>query len=483
MSDPSPSVAASKAKPVVTRFAPSPTGYLHIGGARTALFNWLYARRTGGRYLVRIEDTDRARSTPEAVQAIFDGLGWLGLLGDGEPVFQFARAGRHAEAARAAVATGRAYLCHLSADEEAALKDTAKAQGRAFRSPWRDRTDADPARPHTVRLRAPDDGVILIDDQVQGEVRIAAREIDDLVLLRTDGTPTYMLAVVVDDHDMGVTHVIRGDEHLTNAARQTAILQAFGWKVPVYAHIPLIHGADGAKLSKRHGALSVFEYRDLGYLPEALCAYLLRLGWSHGDLDIVSKEEATALFDLSGVGRGPSRLDLDKLGHVNQQFLRAADPDRICDLTLAAYAGRNTPVSPQGAARLRGAVPALVQRARTIVDMADEAWFAVRPRPVPLDDNAQGQLGDEQRARLARLRTALAGLGDWTDEALKTALADFAAAEGVGFGKIGPSLRAALTGGATAPELAVALRILGQEESLARLADVADATPAAAERV
>lgn len=483
MSVSAPSATAPTAGSVVTRFAPSPTGYLHIGGARTALFNWLYARRTGGRYLVRIEDTDRARSTPEAVQAIFDGLGWLGLLGDGEPVFQFARAGRHREAALAAVAGGGAYLCHLSAEEDAALKDEAKAQGRAFRSPWRDRTDADPSRPHTVRLRAPDDGVIVIDDQVQGEVKIAAREIDDLVLLRTDGTPTYMLAVVVDDHDMGVTHVIRGDDHLTNAARQTAILRAFGWQVPVYAHIPLIHGADGAKLSKRHGALSVFEYRDMGYLPEALCAYLLRLGWSHGDLDIIAKEDAAALFDLSGIGRGPSRLDLDKLGHVNQHFLRAADPDRVANLTLQAFGLRNTPVAPQGQARLRGAVPALTQRARTILDMADEAWFAVRPRPVPLDEKAQGQLGPEQRARLSRLRIALSAVVDWTDDALKTALADFAAAEGIGFGKIGPGLRAALTGGAPAPELAVALRILGQEESLGRLADVADAASAVAERV
>ncbi len=483
MSDPSPSNAASMAGTVVTRFAPSPTGYLHIGGARTALFNWLYARRHGGRYLVRIEDTDRARSTPEAVQAIFDGLGWLGLLGDGEPVFQFARAGRHAEAARAAVATGGAYRCHLTPDEEAALKDAAKGEGRAFRSPWRDRTDSDESRPHTVRLRAPDDGVIAIDDQVQGLVQVQAREIDDLVLLRTDGTPTYMLAVVVDDHDMGVTHVIRGDDHLTNAARQTAIIRALGWSVPVYAHIPLIHGADGAKLSKRHGALSVFEYRDLGYLPEALCAYLLRLGWSHGDLDIVSKEDAAALFDLAGVGRGPSRLDLDKLGHVNQHFLRAADPDRIADLTLAAYDRRNKPVSPAGEARLRAGVPALTQRARTIEALADEAWFAIRPRPVPLDEKAQNQLPPEARARLGRLAAALGTVTDWTDDALKAALADFAAAEGVGFGKIGPSLRAALTGGAPAPELAVALRILGQEESLARLADVADAASTAAERV
>lgn len=480
MSDPSPSLAASSARPVVTRFAPSPTGYLHIGGARTALFNWLYARRHGGRYLVRIEDTDRARSTPEAVQAIFDGLGWLGLLGDGEPVFQFPRASRHAEAALAAVATGRAYRCYLSAEDEAALKEAAKAEGRAFRSPWRDRTDGDPALAHTVRLRAPDDDAVIIDDQVQGEVSIAARDIDDLVLLRSDGTPTYMLAVIVDDHDMGVTHVIRGDEHLINAARQTAILDAFGWTVPVYAHIPLIHGADGAKLSKRHGALSVFEYRDMGYLPEALCAYLLRLGWSHGDLDIVSKEEASALFDLSGIGRGPSRLDADKLGHVNQHFLRAADPDRIADLTLAAYDRRNKPVSPKGEARLRNGVPAFVQRARTIEAVADEAWFAVRPRPVPLDEKAQGQLPQEARARLGRLAQTLSALTDWTDETLKTALADFAAAEGVGFGKIGPSLRAALTGGAPAPELAVALRILGQEEALARLADVADAASAAA---
>jgi glutamyl-tRNA synthetase len=286
---PTPDQPQAVNRPVVTRFAPSPTGFLHIGGARTALFNWLFARRYGGSFVLRIEDTDRARSTDAAVAAILNGLSWLGLDWDGQTVFQFARSGRHAEAARGLIATGGAFRCYLAAEEEAALKEEARAAQRAFRSPWRDRTDGDPSAPHTVRLRAPaSDAQIVIDDQVQGQVVFKGKEIDDLILLRTDGTPTYMLAVVVDDHDMGITHVIRGDDHLTNAGRQLALIQRFGWPAPIYAHIPLIHGDDGKKLSKRHGALGVEEYRDMGYLPEALRAYLLRLGWSHGDLDIVS---------------------------------------------------------------------------------------------------------------------------------------------------------------------------------------------------
>jgi glutamyl-tRNA synthetase len=453
----------------VTRFAPSPTGFLHIGGARTALYNWLYARKHGGRFLLRIEDTDRERSTQAAVDAIFEGLSWLGLMGDGEPLFQFARAGRHAEAALELVRRGGAYRCYLPPEEEAALKEAAKAQGLAFRSPWRDRTDGDPAARHVVRLKAPSDGDLLIEDQVQGPVRIAAREIDDLILLRSDGTPTYMLAVVVDDHDMGVTHVIRGDDHLVNAARQMAIIQGFGWAVPVYAHIPLIHGPDGAKLSKRHGALGVDAYRDMGFLPEAMLAYLLRLGWSKGDLDILTLEEAVREFDLSGVNKAPGRLDFAKMESVNAHFMRRADDARLAALTLAAMEARGWALSPAARARVQAGVGALKERARTVLELADQARFLLAP-DAP-DDKAARQLGAEGApTRLGRLEAALTAIEAWDAETLKAALADFATAEGVGFGQVGPLLRAALTGGAPAPDLGVALALLGREESLARIA-------------
>jgi glutamyl-tRNA synthetase len=463
------SAAPPKPDGVVTRFAPSPTGYLHIGGARTALYNWLYARKHGGRFLLRIEDTDRERSTDAAVAAIFDGLGWLGLMGDGEPLFQFARAPRHAAAAEELVARGGAYRCFLAPEEEAALKEAARAEGRPFRSPWRDRTDGEPAARHVVRLKAPSDGDILIDDQVQGTVRIAAREIDDLILLRSDGTPTYMLAVVVDDHDMGVTHVIRGDDHLVNAARQTAIIQGFGWQVPVYAHIPLIHGPDGAKLSKRHGALGVDAYRDMGFLPEAMLAYLLRLGWSKGDLDILTLDEAIAEFDLSGVNKAPGRLDFAKMESVNAHFIRRAGSDRLAALTLAALEARGAVVDDSAADRVQAGVGALKERAKTVLELADQARFLLAP-DAPDEKAAKLIAAEGARARLARLEATLTAVAAWDAETLKAAIGAFAASEGVGFGQVGPLLRAALTGGAPAPDLGVAMALLGREECLARIA-------------
>lgn len=456
---------------VVTRFAPSPTGYLHIGGARTALFNWLYAKRMGGQFLLRIEDTDRARSSRDAIDAILDGMDWLGLKADQPPIFQFARADRHREAAEAMIVRGGAFRCYADSAEVDAMRAAAHAEGRALRSPWRDRTDA-PDRPFVVRLRAPDDGEIVNDDLVQGRVSIKARDIDDLVLLRADGTPTYMLSVVVDDHDMGITHVIRGDDHLTNAARQIPIFQAMGWAPPCYAHIPLIHGADGAKLSKRHGALAVQAYREMGYLPEGLAAYLMRLGWSPGDDTILSKEEAVDRFDLAQVGKAPARLDFDKLGHVNAHFIRTAEDDRLATLLFEHIATqKNWQVSAAGEARARAAIPALKVRAKTIAELADQALFLVRERPLELDAAAQKLVKDEVKARLRRLRDDLASHSAWDGASLADKLKAFAAAEGVGMGQVGPGLRAVLTGGAPAPDLGQVLEFLGRDEALARIGD------------
>jgi glutamyl-tRNA synthetase len=483
---------------VVTRFAPSPTGYLHIGGARTALFNWLFARRHGGRFLLRIEDTDRARSTEGAIAAILDGIDWLGVAPDEAPLFQFARAPRHREAAEAMVARGTAFRCYvpletLNAQREAAralqerardkeLPDTERAKLKAeaeaalapFRSPYRDGAPPPSSHaPFVIRLRAPDAGEIVNHDLVQGDVRIAARDIDDLVLLRADATPTYMLAVVVDDHDMGVTHVIRGDDHLTNAARQIPIFAAMGWTAPQFAHIPLIHGQDGAKLSKRHGAAAVQEYRELGYLPEALCAYLVRLGWSPGDDDrILSKEDAAPLFDLARVQRSPARLDLEKLGSVNAHFLKAADDARLAALLEAHGASdKGWTMDVCKRERLRAATPILKARAKTLLEMAEQARFLVTDRPITLDAAAQKVINDDVLIRLRRLKDVLNAAPNWSQDGLAALLKDFAGAEGVGMGQIGPGLRAALTGGAPSPDLALTLALLGREESLARIGD------------
>ncbi len=464
--------------PVVTRFAPSPTGSLHIGGARTALFNYLYAKGRGGKFLIRVEDTDRERSTDAAVEAIFDGLSWLELFADEEPVFQFARADRHREVVQTLVETGHAYRDYTSAEETGALRDAAKAARATFESPWRDRdpTEGDPAQPHVVRFRRPLPATVTVEDRVQGDVGWSTADLDDLVLLRSDGAPTYNLAVVVDDHDMGVTHVIRGDDHLINAARQSLIYDALGWARPVFAHIPLIHGPDGAKLSKRHGAQAVHEYAEMGYLPEAMRNYLARLGWSHGDHELFNDAQATEWFDLSGVGKAPARLDFDKLAHVNAHWIRLADDDHLAQLTLDTHLARNGRVSEGDEARLQQAMPFIKDRARTTLELADQTAFVIKSRPLALDDKARAMLSGETADRITRLRDRLGLFASWDVFALEAELKAFAEEEGVGFGKIGPPMRAALAGGSPAPDIARILAALGRDESLGRLDDALQQT-------
>lgn len=460
---------------VVTRFAPSPTGYLHIGGARTALFNWLFARHHGGKFLLRIEDTDRARSTDEAIAAIFDGMNWLGLTSDEEPTFQFSRMDRHAEVAAELLAKGAAYRCYLTQEELDAMRAEAQAnkQPLRIRSPWRDRVHNDPSTPHVVRLKAANEGATTIQDKVQGEVTVQNAELDDFVLLRSDGTPTYMLAVVVDDHDMGVTHVIRGDDHLNNAFRQLGIIKALDWPEPTYAHIPLIHGADGAKLSKRHGALGVDNYRDeLGMLPEAVSNYLLRLGWGHGDDEIISTEDAIKWFDLDGVGRSPSRFDLKKLESLNAHYLREADPARLAGLVrgrIGALAGAE--VTDAQLSLITQAMPELTPRAKTLDEVADGALFLVRQRPITCDEKAAALLDADGCAVLTAARDALEGVSDWTSNNVEAAIRTVAEAREIGLGKVAQPLRAALTGRTTSPGIFDVLILLGREESLARLTD------------
>lgn len=463
-------------RPVVTRFAPSPTGFLHIGGARTALFNWLYARHHGGRFLLRIEDTDRARSTEEAIDAIFDGLDWLGLSGDEPPVFQFARAARHAEVANQMLANGDAYKCFATPEELAELREAQRAAKQPMRydGRWRDRDPAEGGdKPFVIRLKAPREGETVIEDAVQGRVVVQNSELDDMILLRSDGTPTYMLAVVVDDNDMGVTHVIRGDDHLNNAFRQLGIIHAMGWEEPVYAHIPLIHGADGAKLSKRHGALGVDAYRDqLGFLPEAVSNYLLRLGWGHGDEEIISRDRAIELFDLSGVGRSPSRFDFKKLENLNGLYIREADDDR-----LAKLAAPHLPPLAAGEAeaprleRLSAIMPALKPRAKTVLELADGAAFLFVKRPIPIDEAASALLDGNARTLLNSLADRLSALPEWSLEAIETAIRSAAEEAQLGLGKIAQPLRAALTGRTTSPGIFDVLYHLGQEETLGRLSD------------
>ena len=464
--------------PVVTRFAPSPTGYLHIGGARTALFNYLYAKGRGGKFLIRVEDTDRERSTPEAVEAIFAGLNWLELFPDAEPVFQHARADRHRQVAETLLETGHAYRDFLTAEETGAARDAAKAEGVSFVSPWRDRTPTvdDLAKPHTVRFRRPLDARVTVEDAVQGQVGWDSEALDDLVILRSDGAPTYNLAVGVDDHDMGVTHVIRGDDHLNNAARQALIYDALGWDRPVFAHIPLIHGPDGAKLSKRHGAQAVHEYAEMGYLPEAMRNYLARLGWAHGDAELFSDAEAIDWFDLTGVGRAPARLDFDKLAHVNAHWLRLAGDERLAQATLDVHLARGRALQPADEARLQTAMPFVKDRARTVLELADQTAFVLTARPLALDDKARGLVSGEAADRLSRLRSRLALFQSWDVFALEAELKAFAEEEGVGFGKIGPVARAALTAGAPAPDIARILASLGRDESLGRLDDALQQT-------
>jgi len=462
---------------VVTRFAPSPTGYLHIGGARTALFNWLYARRHGGRYLLRIEDTDRERSTREAIDAIFEGLGWLGLLPDEPAVFQSQRIERHREVADRLLAEGKAYRCWCTPEELEAMREKARAEGRPVRYDRRcrrrDPSEVPGDRPFVVRLAMPTEGETVIEDLVQGTVRIANDQLDDMVLLRSDRTPTYMLSVVVDDLDMGITHIIRGVDHLTNTFRQLQLYRAMGATPPAFAHIPLIHGPDGAKLSKRHGALSVTEYREMGILPEAMRNYLLRLGWAHGDDEIITTEQAIAWFDLDGVGRSPARFDMEKLLFLNAFYMRQKKPEELVEAIVPIVARRGLVVDAEGRRRLLEGMRGLVTRARTLVELADMAAFYIHPRPLPLDQKAAKLLNAETRERLARLGERLRAVGEWDEETLERVCRGFAEEEGIGFGRIAQPLRAALTGSTVSPGLFEVMRVLGREEVLARLGDVA----------
>ncbi len=484
---------------VVTRFAPSPTGMLHIGGARTALFNYLFAKRFAGRFLLRVEDTDRERSTPKATAAILDAMNWLGLTPDEPPIMQSERASRHADVAHDMVARGTAFRCYVTSEElqarrdegeakrlaarEEGLSDDAKAALLAeagallapFRSPWRDGgSPPSPVTPFTVRLRAPDGGDRVVEDGVQGSVKVHASEIDDLVLLRADGTPTYMLAVVVDDHDMDVTHVIRGDDHLRNTFRQIPIYEAMDWPVPGFSHLPMIHGNDGAKLSKRHGALSTTVYRDLGYLPEGLKAYLLRLGWSHGDQEIFTEDEAISLFDVTGINKAPARLDLEKLGTVNAHFIREADEARLFNL-LKPFLASEAPLDEAAAERIQRALPYMKDRGSTLVELAAAFQFLRTSRPLQLTKNAKKALSGDNVVRIRPLVAELRSLAAWSTASISGAITSYCAATGLSMGQIGPPLRAALTGGLPAPDLAPVMDWLGREEALGRMEDQIEA--------
>jgi glutamyl-tRNA synthetase len=470
---------------VITRFAPSPTGYLHIGGARTALFNWLYARAKGGKVLLRIEDTDQARSTKGAILAILDGLRWLDLEWDGEPLYQMTRAERHREVAEQLLAEGKAYSCYASPEELAAMRERARAEGRApgYDGTWRDRDhrEAPPGIAPTIRFKAPREGETVIKDRVQGRVVFANNDLDDLVILRSDGTPTYNLSVVVDDHDMDITHVIRGDDHLTNAARQTQIFKALGWQTPIYAHVPLIHGPDGAKLSKRHGALGVEAYRAMGYLPAALRNYLVRLGWSHGDAEIMSTDEMIQWFDLDAIGRSAARFDFAKLENLNGHYLRVTP-----DIEIVQRLKALVPELPDGVAlgeridadgwqKLERAMPGLKERAKTLVELLDSASFLFAKRPLTMDEQAAKLLDAAGREMLAALLPRLEDVSPWTLEALEASVRSFADETGRKLGKVAQPLRAALTGRSASPGIFEVLEVLGRDESLARIRDQAHA--------
>jgi glutamyl-tRNA synthetase len=459
---------------VVTRFAPSPTGFLHIGGARTALFNWLFARHHGGKFLLRIEDTDRARSTKEAIDAILEGMRWLDLDWDGHEYYQSQFWARHAEVAHELLARGHAYRCYMTGEELARQRERAQADRRPYRveSPWRECGDPAPDRPFVVRLKAPREGETAIDDKVQGRVTVRNAELDDMVLLRSDGTPTYMLAVVVDDHDMGVTHVIRGDDHLSNAFRQLGIVKAMGWPEPVYAHVPLIHGQDGAKMSKRHGATGVMDYDQMGFLPEAVANYLLRLGWGHGDEEIISRDDAVRWFDLDHVGRSPSRFDMKKLENLNGHYIREADDGRLAVLVaprLEPPLGRA--LTNDQIALLARAMPELKPRAKHLNELAENAAFLFKPRPLDFDEKAEALLAGDAPPLLARVYAALTALDEWSAAATEAAVRGVAETVGVKLGQVAQPLRAALTGRATSPGIFDVLVLLGREESLARIGD------------
>ena len=463
-------------RPVICRFAPSPTGYLHIGGARTALFNWLYARANGGRMMLRIEDTDRARSSDAAIAAIIDGLTWLGLTWDGEAISQFERADRHREIAEELLAASKAYKCYMTPEELSAARETAKADGEVFRYDrrWRDRdpSEAPAGVDPVIRIKAPLTGETIVDDKVQGRVAFSNKDLDDFVILRSDGTPVYMLSVVVDDYDMGVTHIIRGDDHFTNAARQTLIYQALGWDVPVMAHIPLIHGPDGAKLSKRHGALGIEAYRDMGYLPQALRNYLARLGWSHGDDEIFSTEQMIEWFDFDGLGKAPARIDFKKLENLNGHYIREADDAWLYEAVrdwivpandLETYTGRKD--------WLVAAMPHLKERAKTLVDLYQSASFLLADRPLVPDEKAEKALDEPGRELLGDVLRELETVAEWNRETLEAVVQGIAERKNLKFGKVAQPVRVALTGTTSSPSIFEIFLILGCQESLARIRD------------
>ncbi len=461
---------------VVTRFAPSPTGFLHIGGARTALFNWLFARHHQGTFLLRIEDTDRKRSTDEAVDAILSGMRWLDLTWDGEPISQFARSGRHAEIARRLLDEGKAYRCYCTPEELAEMREAARAAGsaRLYDGRWRDRDpdEAPDGIDPVIRLKVPEGGETVIQDVIQGEVRVGHDQLDDMILLRADGTPTYMLAVVVDDHDMGITHVIRGDDHLTNAFRQARIYASLGWDMPIMAHMPLLHGSDGAKLSKRHGALGVEAYRDMGFLPEAVNNYLLRLGWSHGDDEIINRGQAIEWFDVKDVGRAAARFDMDKLTSLNGHYIREAEDDRLVELILPGLENElGETVGEAARQRLLNGMSGLKERAKNMLELIENALFYVRKRPLSLNQKAAKILDAEGRGMIEHIRPHLAQLEDWSREGIETAARDVAAAAAAKLGAVAQPLRAALTGSNVSPGIFEVMEVLGQDETLGRLDD------------
>jgi glutamyl-tRNA synthetase len=467
--------------PVITRFAPSPTGFLHIGGGRTALFNWLYARHYGGKMLLRIEDTDRERSTAAAINAIIDGLTWLGITWDGEIVFQHSRAQRHRQLVEQLLAAGRAYRCYATPEELAEMREAARREGRSklYDGRWRDRdpVEAPAGIKPVIRLKAPQTGETVIEDQVRGRVVWQNSDLDDLVLLRSDGTPTYMLAVVVDDHDMAVTHIIRGDDHLTNAARQKHIYEALGWSVPIFAHIPLIHGPDGSKLSKRHGALGVDAYRAMGYLPAAMRNYLVRLGWAHGDQEIFTTEEMIAAFDLPQIGRSPARFDFAKLESLNGHYIRVSDDIELLaalDQLLSHIAGGQelaSKMTPALRQQLLTAMPGLKERAKTLVELFDASRFVWASRPIDLNEQAKGLLTVEAKALIGALVPELAASSEWDAATVEGVVRSFAERSGLKLGAVAQPLRAALTGRTTSPPIFDVLAVLGRDESLARLRD------------
>ncbi|HZF76589.1 MAG TPA: glutamate--tRNA ligase [Acetobacteraceae bacterium] len=462
---------------VRTRFAPSPTGYLHIGGARTALFNFLFARRHGGQYLLRIEDTDKARSTPEAVRQILESLAWLGLSPDEEPVMQSSREARHAEVARELLAKGAAYLAYDTPEELAAQRAEAEAQKRPFKYDGSRWVNLDPAQAPSVapaiRIKAPREGETVVEDLVQGTVRVAASELDDMIILRSDGTPTYLHAVVVDDRDMRITHVIRGDDHLTNTFRQCMVYDAMGWHRPRFAHVPLIHGADGAKLSKRHGAVGALEFRDQGFLPEAVCNYLLRLGWGHGDTEVIGREDAIRIFDVADIGRAASRMDYAKLLHFNGVYLRQAEDARLARDVLARLAKRGVGFGTDGAARVEALMPDLKERAKTLEDLAAAASFVLQDGPPPMDPKAAALLTPEAKARLADLAEFLSD-APWERRDLEQWLRDYAEVKGVKLGQVAQPLRVALTGSTQSPPIDAVLHVLGRAEAISRILAAAE---------